>query len=281
VERNLEAARYEASLAARRYEMVDPAKRHVARELETRWNGALEHVAELEARIEELRSASAARPRIDRAALLRLAQDLPAVWNAPSTDTRTKQRLIHVLIKEIIFDLDEATNEAVLLVHWNGGRHTEIRVARVKTGRYPQDLAPTAVEALRKLAGHWPDKELAVSLNRMRCKTDDGETWTTVRVREMRERLGLPEYDSEKSNGTMISLGKAAQRLGICIGSAKTLAHKGVLPATQHMPGAQWLVPVDALTSESVRIGVQKIIDRRPQHYEGYQYDKIIRLPGI
>ena len=261
--------------------MVDPAKRHVARELETRWNGALEHVAELEARIEELRSASAARPRIDRAALLRLAQDLPAVWNAPSTDTRTKQRLIHVLIKEIIFDLDEATNEAVLLVHWNGGRHTEIRVARVKTGRYPQDLAPTAVEALRKLAGHWPDKELAVSLNRMRCKTGDGETWTTVRVREMRERLGLPEYDSEKSNGTMISLGKAAQRLGICIGSAKTLALKGVLPATQHMPGAQWLVPVDALTSESVRIGVQKIIDRRPQHYEGYQYDKIIRLPGI
>ena len=281
VERNLEAARYEASLAARRYEMVDPAKRHVARELETRWNGALEHVAELEARIEELRSASAARPRIDRAALLRLAQDLPAVWNAPSTDTRTKQRLIHVLIKEIIFDLDEATNEAVLLVHWNGGRHTEIRVARVKTRRYPQDLAPTAVEALRKLVGHWPDKELAVSLNRMRCKTGDGETWTTVRVREMRERLGLPEYDSEKSNGTMISLGKAAQRLGICIGSAKTLALKGVLPATQHMPGAQWLVPVDALTSESVRIGVQKIIDRRPQHYEGYQYDKIIRLPGI
>ena len=281
VERNLEGARYEASLAARRYEMVDPAKRHVARELETRWNGALEHVAELEARIEELRSTSAACPRIDRAALLRLAQDLPAVWNAPSTDTRTKQRLIHVLIKEIIFDLDEATNEAVLLVHWNGGRHTEIRVARVKTGRYPRDLASTAVEALRKLAGHWPDKELAVSLNRMRCKTGDGETWTTVRVREMRERLGLPEYDSEKSNGTMINLGKAAQRLGICIGSDKTLALKGVLPAIQHMPGAQLLVPVDALTSESVRIGVQKIINRRPQHYEEYQYDKVIRLAGI
>ena len=31
VERELEVARYEASLAARRYELVDPAKRHVAR----------------------------------------------------------------------------------------------------------------------------------------------------------------------------------------------------------------------------------------------------------
>ena len=36
--------RYDASLAERRYEHVDPAKRHVARELETRWNAALESV---------------------------------------------------------------------------------------------------------------------------------------------------------------------------------------------------------------------------------------------
>ena len=49
--RELEEARYEASLAARRYEVVDPTKRLVARELETRWNTALERVAHLEDRI--------------------------------------------------------------------------------------------------------------------------------------------------------------------------------------------------------------------------------------
>ena len=43
--RELEEARYDASLAARRYEVVDPTKRLVARELETRWNTALERVA--------------------------------------------------------------------------------------------------------------------------------------------------------------------------------------------------------------------------------------------
>ena len=32
VERDLEGARYDASLASRRYKVVDPAKRHVARE---------------------------------------------------------------------------------------------------------------------------------------------------------------------------------------------------------------------------------------------------------
>jgi DNA invertase Pin-like site-specific DNA recombinase len=211
VERDLEAARYDASLASRRYELVDPGKRHVARELEARWNEALEHVAGLERRIEELSAKSTARPKIDRARLLQLARDLPAVWNASSTETRTKQRLVHILVQEIVCELDDATNEAVLLIHWRGGRHTEVRVARVKTGRYPSDMAPTAVDALRKLAGHWPDRELAVSLNRMRCKTGNGETWTTVRVREMRERLGLPEYDPTQARCVMISLAKAAE----------------------------------------------------------------------
>lgn len=117
VERDLEGARYDASLAARRYELVDPAKRHVARELEARWNSALERVAELERRIEELRTTAATRPRIDRALLMQLARDLPAAWNAPSTDTRTKQRLIHILVREIVFELDDAANEAVLLIH--------------------------------------------------------------------------------------------------------------------------------------------------------------------
>jgi hypothetical protein len=281
VERELEAARYDVSLASRRYELVDPAKRHVARELEARWNGALERVSELERKIADLHATSAGSPKVDRALLLHLARDLSLAWNAPSTDTGTKQRLIHILVQEVVCELDEATNEAVLLVHWTGGRHSEVRVPRVKTGRYPGDMAPTAVDALRTLAGHWPDRELAVSLNRMRCKTNDGETWTTVRVREMRERLGLLEYDPANDRTEMISLMKAAERLGICVGSAKSLAMKGILPATQLMPGAPWLVPTGTLASETVRIGVQRVIARRPQIFEHYQYDKVVRLPGI
>ena len=281
LERELEAARYEASLAARRYELVDPAKRHVARELEARWNGALERASQLEQKRDDLRAASATKPTIDRAQLFKLAHDLPTAWNAPSTDTGTKQRLSHILVQEIVFGLDDAANEAVLLIHWTGGRHTEVRVPRVKTGRYPGDIAPSAVDALRELAGHWPDRELAVSLNRMRCKTGDGETWTTVRVRELRERLGLAEYDPGHAGARMVSLAKAAEQLGICVGSAKSLALRGVLPATQAMKGAQWLVPVEALTSEAVRIGVQRVVERRPKNYENYQYDNLVRLPGI
>jgi hypothetical protein len=74
--------------------------------LEARWNNALERVAGLERRIEELSAMSVTRPKIDRARLLQLAHDLPAAWNAPSTDTRTKRRLMHILVQEIVCDLD-------------------------------------------------------------------------------------------------------------------------------------------------------------------------------
>ena len=86
-----EAARYEASLAARRYELVDPAKRLVARELEARWNSALERVDQLEQRIGDLDTEAQWRPPIDREALLTLAHDLPTAWNAPAqTHERSK-----------------------------------------------------------------------------------------------------------------------------------------------------------------------------------------------
>ncbi|NIP90796.1 MAG: serine recombinase, partial [Gammaproteobacteria bacterium] len=83
--REIEAARYEASLAARRYEAVDPEKRLVARELEGRWNAALEHVAELEERLARMEAHSALQQPIDRESLVALAQDLPQVWNVPGT----------------------------------------------------------------------------------------------------------------------------------------------------------------------------------------------------
>ena len=162
VEKELEQARYEASLAARRHAAVDPDKRLVARELEARWNGALAHVAEIESRIAQIDAAATSRPPVDRAALLALAHDLPAAWNAPSATERTKQRLTRILIQEVVIDQkDAAAKEVILTIHWTGGRHTEIRVSRINTGRYPEDRHPSPVEVIRNLGGSgqiasWP-----------------------------------------------------------------------------------------------------------------------------
>ena len=148
----------------------------MARELENRWNAALERVAAIEERIKQHDTATALRPKIDEAALMALAHDLPAVWNAPGTDAKIKQRITHILISEVLIDLDGGTNEAIVTVHWVGGRHTELRVARVRCGRYPEGRQISPGEAVRKLGGQWPDREVAITMNRMRCKAADGKS---------------------------------------------------------------------------------------------------------
>lgn len=279
--RELEEARYHASLAARRYEAIDPTKRLVARELEARWNTALERVAHLEERIAQHDAAAALRPKLDRAALMALARDLPTTWNAPGTDARTKQRITHILIQEVVLNRDEATNEAIVTIHWNGGRHTELRVSRVRTGRYPTDRRPRPVEVIRKLGGQWPDREVAVTMNRMRCKPADGQAWTTVRVRELRERLGIAPFDPTLQRAETISAGETARRLGICVGSVQKLIRQGVLPATQLMPSAPWQIPAAALDTAAVQAGVKETVGRRPKYYKRFQEDKTLKLPSF
>jgi excisionase family DNA binding protein len=277
----LEAAQYETSLAARRYEAVDPAKRLVARELEARWNSALERIAQLEERVAVLEAEAAQRRPLDRAALMALAQDLSSVWNAPDTDARTKQRIVRILIQEVVIDLDERADEVVQTIHWIGGRHTEIRMPRVKTGHYPSDRHPSAVVVMRKLGGKWPDRQLAVTMNRMRCKPSNGGSWTTLRVRELRERLKIAPFDLEAPGATTISVDEAARRLKISVRSVYRLIREGALPAKQLMPSAPWQIPLAALDSEAARIGVRNVIERRPHNFVVLQDLKSLKLPGF
>ena len=134
---------------------------------------------------------------------------------------------------------------------------------------------------MRKLGGRFPDREIAVTMNRMRCRSEDGGTWTMVRAHELRERLGIAAFDPETSGPETISAQETAHRLGLCITSVHQLIREGSLPARQLMPSAPWQIPVEALESEAVRIGVRKIIARRPGNIKQLQDLSTTRLPGI
>jgi len=276
--RELEEAIYDASLAQRRHAAVDPARRLVARELERRWEEALERVRELEAKDRSLADEVARAPKIEREQLVSLARDLPRVWNSTEQDTRPKQRIVRALIQEVIVDVDEERREAIAVIHWTGGRHTEIRVARNKS-YYPQNVATNPVDAVRLLAERWSDWQIAVSLNRARCKAPDGRSWTELRVHELRERLKIPAYDAEKNPRRTISADEAARRLSICTGSVMKLIRDGKLPATQAVAGAPWEIPIETLTAKSVREGVQEVKARRPKTPQQYRDSKTLKLP--
>jgi hypothetical protein len=92
-----------------------------------------------------------------------------------------------------------------------------------------------------------------------------------------RERLGIAPFDPALPRAKTVSADEAATRLGVCLRSV----HKGVLPATQLMHSAPWQIPVAALDSEAVKIGVREIVGRRPKFYKRLQEDKTLRLPGF
>ena len=170
----LEQAQYEATLAARRYEAVDPERRLVAAELEARWDTALQNTKNLEAQLNRFDRDSGATAIPDREILISLAQDLPAVWNGASTDMRLKQRIVRILVHEIVADTDETAGEIVLLVHWAGGRHSELRLKKNPSGRHSKCTADEAVEAVRQMAGKYSDERIAATLNRKPAGPQDG-----------------------------------------------------------------------------------------------------------
>lgn len=102
---------------------------------------------------------------------MRLADDLESVWRAPGTDLRLKQRILRTLIEEIVVDVDQPTNQVVLLIHWSGGRHTELRVTKPKTGEHGHKTAVEAVEVVKQMAGQYPDDVIASTLNRLGFST--------------------------------------------------------------------------------------------------------------
>jgi len=64
------------------------------------------------------------------AALAALAADLKTVWAAPTTDARLKKRIVRTYIQEVVADIDQQASEIVLIVHWIGGVHSQIRLPK-------------------------------------------------------------------------------------------------------------------------------------------------------
>lgn len=254
IELETEQARYEARHAARRYEAVDPEQRLVAKELEVRWNTALQKVQDLENKLREFDSKKLVAPLPDPKILMSLAQDLPAVWNSPSTDMRPKQRIVRILIQEIVADIDESSREIVLLIHWAGGRHSELRLKKSETGKHRHCTSLEAIDVIRKMAGKFPDEQIAATLNRLHLRTGADNPWNENRVYSARHHHGLPAFDpTPSSSSEFVTLEQAALRLSLSPPSVRKMIELKILTGYQIVECAPWQIPVTELDREEVR----------------------------
>ena len=255
VELDLQQARYEASLAERRYAACDPDNRLIAAQLEKSWETALQRVAACEARLAGVpeRDPTAATPDFTG-----LANDLDAAWNAPGISIRTRQRLLRALIVDIVADVDEAAREVVLTIHWRGGQHSQLRVRKPRSGEHGCRTPEEALAVIRSMATRWSDDDIAASLNRMGMRTGQSKTWTAHRVSSLRRVHAIRAYRSAEKTGEWLTMFEAATHLGVTRHVIRRLIKDGVLAAEQVVPGAPYQIRASDLQHERVAAAIAR-----------------------
>lgn len=85
----------------------------------------------------------------------------------------------------MIADIDAEAAEIVLIVHWIGGRHSEIRLPRRGRGQRNSTSADV-IAAMRQLVPSADDYLIAGILNRNGLVAGYGNRWTRERVTSLR-----------------------------------------------------------------------------------------------
>ena len=249
----LQQARYEVTLARRQYDAVDPDNRLVASELERRWNECLAAVVRLEEQIESLRNEQ---PRAlsddERATLLALADDLPQLWNHPAASSETRKRILRAVLEEIVVSVK--ADRLHLVLHWQGGDHTRLEVAKNRVGQNRWKTDIETVELVRELARILPDHSIAPLLNRLGIRSAKGQSWTQLRVRNFRSVHRIAVYrEGERAARHELILHEAASRLGVHRMTVARLIRDELLPARQACVGAPYVIREDDLDRPAVR----------------------------
>ena len=266
LELEVREAEYAAARAQRQYDAVEPENRLVAETLERRWNETLAKVAEVRRRLHAVETEAQSELEPDRAQLLALAQSFPLVWRDPTTDDRTKKRLVRLLIADIIA---RVTSEPTidLVIHWKGGKHTQLRVTKNRTGEHSRCTDREVIDVVRDLARQMPDAQIARVLNRLGYRSGAGNTFTEPRVRSLRGDHRILVYKPSSDDGERLTMAQAAAELQVSAATIRRWITDGILPAHQSVMHAPWTIARGDLHSEAVQRLLQavKAGRKRPQ----------------
>lgn len=173
----LEAARFEARLAERRYKAVDPDNRVVARTLEREWNDKLTDIETLESQRQDARRKQHVElDDVSRARILSLCHNLPLVWNAPSTSQAKRKQLLRLLVEQVCL-VPRQDRGVQIRLQWRTGAVQELEIPRQVPGK--RDTPQAAVDLIEQLVRDGtPAGTIAVRLGDAGLRTARGRVWT-------------------------------------------------------------------------------------------------------
>jgi DNA invertase Pin-like site-specific DNA recombinase len=252
----IERADYEAQLAQRRYEEVDPSNRLVAANLERRWNDALVRLEELKEQFEEFKRKETivATPE-QKAKVLSLAKDFPRLWNAPTTSAKDRKRVLRLLIKDITVEKEAEAKQVLLHLRWKGGAcetQTVDLPPRIQDRiRYPTEI----VEKVRELAKTLYDKEVAEELNREGRLSAKGKTFTASMIQWIRYKHRIPSPKYERPDELTVQ--QVAEKLAVSLWVVYYWIERGVIQARRKNRGSPYWITLDTEKEEELKAWVR------------------------
>jgi DNA invertase Pin-like site-specific DNA recombinase len=263
--RRIDRARYDADLAERRYEAVDPANRLIASTLEQRWNDAMRRLLELETELADferrtLRAVTAEQKR----QILQLATDFPRLWNASTTAARDRKRMLRLLIKDITIVKAPEPKLLQLCIRWQGGTTETVAVHlppnRVEAIRYPD----TFVARIRALAAVHDDDKIIALLKHEGLTSSTGKPFTVAMIRWIRYKHRIP---GPPLPARTFSVNQVRERYGVSLWVVYYWIDRGLVAAHRKKPGLPYAITLTDATDHSLRdwIANSPRIAPRPQ----------------
>jgi DNA invertase Pin-like site-specific DNA recombinase len=261
-EMRLKRAEYDAQLADRRYQEIDPSNRLVAATLEKRWNNALEHLEELKLQYEQFRHRET---RIateeQRKKVLALAEDFPRLWHAPTTAAKDRKRMLRLLIRDITVEKRRGEKQAVLHVRWQGGACCDVSIQLPANIADRMRYSPEILERVQALAPNHSNKQLAERLNAEGHQSSSGKPFSASMISWIRYRYQIPKVDLKKAGE--LTVDEVAQKFGVSHHVVYYWIHRGVVQARRLHSGAPYWITLSAKNTrellnwvkESKRIG--------------------------
>jgi excisionase family DNA binding protein len=154
-----------------------------------------------------------------------------------------------------------------LVLHWQGGDHTQLEIEKNRSGRHRYVTASEIVEIVRALARVEPDARIAAILNRSGRSTAHGQRWTAKRVCSLRNNHAIAVYqDGERQARGEQSVSEVAATLGVSATTVLRQIRLKQLPATQACPGGPWILrrsEVERIAAERSRRATPPTVDSR------------------
>ena len=265
----LERAEYEAALAERRYQEVDPSNRLVAGTLEQRWNAALLHVEELKREAADcLRREARVATAEQQAQVLALATDLPRVWHAPTTPAKDRKRMLRLLIKDITVEKPPDRRQVVVHIRWHGGAWTDRVVdlppKRADVVRYPAAV----VNRVRALALHCRDAEIADQFNRDGQISATGKRYTPKIIQMMRVSYRIPPPMLKKAEE--LTVHQVATQLAVSEHVVYYWIERGLLQARRLNGGMPYWITLNPSVELQLREWVRNSRRIQSRHSSGH-----------